>query len=103
MNAVLTSSVGDILVGCGLLIVLVSLAVGYLRFGRDLRLKVGKMSAEFGNNGGSTLRDAIDRIEKRQIVIEEQVTNVAQRVDTLEHPNPKPAPVRKAAPRKKAS
>jgi len=101
VNAVLTSSIGDILVGCGVLLVLISLAVGYIRFGRDLRLKVGKMSAEFGNNGGSTLRDAIDRIEQRQIVIEEQVTNVVDRVSVLEHP--KPAPVRKAAPRKKAS
>ena len=47
--------------------------------GRKLSVKVGKLHAEFSPNGGSSMRDAVDRLEKGQHVI-------YGRLDALEHP-----------------
>ena len=59
---------------------------------------MGKVLDQFGNNGGTTMRDSIDRIEDRQIRTEghlakvvESVEAVNDRVSMLETPA-KPAP-----------
>lgn len=91
------AEIAAVLIGSAGLVVAVAVLIGAL-LGRTVKAEVGSVRAEFRNNGGSTLRDAIDRIEKRQIGIEETVTSLAERVTVLEHPKPAPR-----APRKKAS
>ena len=76
MIGVLSSSVGDIIIGSGLAVVLVAMAFAILRYGRWLKVKIGAMEAQFSNNGGSSLRDAIDRIEKRQESFEARLLGI---------------------------
>ena len=43
-----------------------------------------KVRREMGNNGGSTLRDAVDRIERRLTGIEDRLTSVEASTSTEE-------------------
>jgi hypothetical protein len=114
------------LLGVAGIVLTVSVLVGVL-LGRTVKAEVGSVKAEFRNNGGSTLRDAVDLIRRDQLNIHgavdriesnqgdvlgrldahgEELARLSERVAALEAP--KPAPIRKAAakpltPRKKAS
>lgn len=47
----------------------------------DLRKSVEDMKSQLYRNGGTSLRDAIDRIEERQSLIAAEVRRVTERLD----------------------
>lgn len=47
----------------------------------DLRKNIEDMKSQLYRNGGSSLRDAIDRIEERQSLIAVDVRRVTERLD----------------------
>jgi hypothetical protein len=67
-----------VVIACGLIL----LAVVVL--GRKLSLKIGKLHAEFAPNGGSSMRDAIDRIEDIAAQHTDQIAAVHGRLDKIE-------------------
>jgi len=48
---------------------------------RKTRAKVAEVAAEFRNNGGSTIRDAVDRIETRLDVVHRAQVATTERLD----------------------
>lgn len=47
--------------------------VAVILTGRRITLKIGSVSAELQPNGGESLRDAINRIEDRVTIIEQEI------------------------------
>ncbi len=66
-----------------------------LRYARRLEATVADVQGEFRNNGGSTLRDAVDRIDQRTSHLEAWRESVDARLSPAPAPKPR-------APRKKA-
>lgn len=87
----------QVLLAVGGLLILAAGAVVVVRFARTVRIGIGNISAEFRNNGGSSLRDAVDRVEAKVDDLVATVRDHEQRIKRLENP-PKPR-----APRKKAA
>jgi hypothetical protein len=92
--------------------------------GRTVKAEVGTVKAEFRNNGGSTLRDAVDAIRQEQKNIRgvadrietnqgdvlgrleahgEELTRLSERVAALESPPPTLKAARSTTPRKRAA
>lgn len=94
MSAALVTAVAGLVIAVAVLIAVV--------LGRTVKAEVGTVRAEFRNNGGSTLRDAVDRQGQTLERIEARQISIEQRVAALEHPTP-PTPIRPRAPRKKAA
>lgn len=67
-----------------------------LRYGRRLEATITAVLGQFQNNGGTTLRDAVDRIDQRTSTLEQWREHVDTRIPAS--PSPKPR-----APRKKAT
>lgn len=91
------SVVAQVIMAIGVLILFVAVAFTVIFYARHIRLTVGKVEAEFKPNGGSSLRDAINRLESKLDPLSATVANHEQRIKRLENP-PKPR-----APRKKAA
>jgi hypothetical protein len=47
----------------------------------DLRKDLEEMKSQLRRNGGTSLRDAVDRIEERQALIADDVRRVTERLD----------------------
>ena len=47
----------------------------------DVSKEIEKVDVQLHRNGGSSLRDAVDRIEERQALIASQVERVTERLD----------------------
>lgn len=67
-----------------------TLVMPVVRWARRLEKAVSTVEANMGNNGGSSLRDAIDRIEARLTSVEDHVTKpnfstVTRRSSTTGH------------------
>lgn len=60
-----------------------------LRWGRRIEQAVSTVEQNMVNNGGSTLRDAIDRIEKRLTDLETLVTGTPKSTVTRKKPTAK--------------
>lgn len=60
-----------------------------LRWGRRIEQAVSTVEQNMVNNGGSTLRDAIDRIEKRLTDLETLVTDTPKSTVTRKKPTAK--------------
>jgi hypothetical protein len=90
------STAAQIVMAVGVLILFVAVAFTVVFYARHIRLSVGKVEAEFRPNGGSSLRDAINRLESKLDPIAATVANHEQRIRKLENP-PKPRTPRKKA------
>lgn len=108
MLAALSDSTPDLVLAAGFLLVLASLAWVLFRGVKHIKLNVGNIQAELQPNGGSTIRDSLDRLETKvdghfgdlfQKVDEHTriLNEHSKRLDLLE--KPKKAPVK----RKKAT
>ena len=73
-----------------------------IRYGRRLEATVRDVDAQFRPNGGSSLRDAVDRIDARTSSLEEWRESVDTRLTPTPEPTPEPKPAPKPRPRKKA-
>ena len=71
----------------GLLAPLVAALVLWVQ-GRKAATAARSVAEQFGNNGGSTLRDAVDRIEKNVASTDARLGQIIERVGVLEHPAP---------------
>lgn len=56
-------------------------AIAYKLFFKKLSDKITKIDQELHPNGGSSLRDAVNRIEKTQAEIKEDAKNIREKVD----------------------
>ncbi len=61
-----------------------ALLLAVVILGRRIELRIGSLHAELRPNGGSTLRDAIDRIEQRVATLERIEF---ERMNTTEEPH----------------
>lgn len=86
----------EMIVAIGFLLVLAAVAVVTLRYARHIKVTVGKVEAEFRPNGGSSLKDAITRLERTLAPLATQVADHETRITRLENP-PKPRVRKKAA------
>jgi C4-dicarboxylate-specific signal transduction histidine kinase len=86
----------QIVVAVGVLILLIGITVVVIRYARTIKVTVGKVEAEFRNNGGSSLRDAVDKLQATLSPLAATVADHEQRITALEHPKPR-------TPRKKAA
>ena len=91
------SAAAEIIVAVGTLLLLAAVAVAVVRFARSMKVSVGSITAEFRNNGGSSLRDAVDRVETKVDDLVATVRNHEARITALEEPKPKPRTPRKKA------
>lgn len=91
------SAAAEIIVAVGTLLLLAAVAVAVVRFARSMKVSVGNISAEFRNNGGSSLRDAVDRVETKVDDLVATVRDHEARITALEAPKPKPRTPRKKA------
>lgn len=87
------------------LVGLVKLGMTMMRWAARMTVMLNRVQAEFGNNGGSTLRDAVDRltagqqragrdrtemervlvrVDRRTQVLEEQASDMTRRVVAIE-------------------
>jgi hypothetical protein len=73
-----------------------------LCYARRLEATVADVRGEFRNNGGTTMRDAIDRIDTRTSSLEEWRESVDTRLTPTPEPTPEPKPKPARPPRKKA-
>lgn len=90
------SPAAEIIVAVGTLLLLAAVAVAVVRFARSMKVSVGSITAEFRNNGGSSLRDAVDRVEAKVDDLVATVRDHEARLKRLENP-PKPRTPRKKA------
>jgi hypothetical protein len=90
------SAAAQIVVAVGVLILLCGITVVVVRYARTISLKVGKVEAEMRPNGGSSLRDSVDRVENLVNGLVATVANHEARIKRLENP-PKPRTPRKKA------
>lgn len=61
-----------------------------VRYGRRVEATIQDVQGQFRNNGGTTMRDAIDRIDERTSSLEAWRESVDARLPAT--PTPKPAP-----------
>ena len=104
-------------------VVAVAILLGVV-LGRTVKAEVGNVKAEFRNNGGSTLRDAVDAIRLEQKNIRgvadriesnqgdvlgrldahgEELARLSERVAALESPPPSPIRKKSPTPRKRTA
>ena len=95
------SAAAQVIVAVGVLVLLVGIAIVVVFYARNIRLSVGAVEAEFKPNGGSSLRDAINRLEEKVdghfAELFAKVDNHEARITALEEPKPKPRTPRKKA------
>ena len=81
-----TPQIDDFLIwAAGVVVALTAISAGLVALYRlltgSLNKRLDEVSSQLHRNGGSSLRDAVDRIEERQQLIHTDVREVRQRLD----------------------
>jgi hypothetical protein len=81
-----TPQIDDFLMwAAGVVMALTAIAAGLVALHRlltgNLNKRLDEVSSQLHRNGGSSLRDAVDRIEERQQLIHTDVRDLRQRID----------------------
>ena len=81
-----TPQIDDFLIwAAGVVVALTAISAGLVALYRlltgSLNRRLDEVSSQLHRNGGSSLRDAVDRIEERQQLIHTDVREVRQRLD----------------------